>query len=76
MRSHLSVTVDTGILILGCIDDFSNEAYFMDFKDYKMKKSEFNHSVGPINNWKNSFKFYEQRFNFLTEQVQVLRFEN
>ena len=80
LQTHLCVAIpeDNGILILGNQqeDPFKNEAFFVDLKDFKMKKSDFNYSIGPINNWRNSYKLYEQRINFLTDHLQILRFEN
>jgi hypothetical protein len=53
-----------------------NHGYFVDLKAMELKKSKFDFSLGPITSWHNSYALYEQRFNFLTERLQVLRFEN
>eukprot|EP00347_Sterkiella_histriomuscorum_P017947 403347374 len=78
IQSLLSVAIpeDNGILILGSSnhDQWDNQGYYLNMKEKTMKQSKFNYSIGPINDWKNSYQYYEQRINFLTESLQILRF--
>ncbi|CDW81731.1 UNKNOWN [Stylonychia lemnae] len=78
IQTLLSVAIpeDRGILIIGSSrdDQWNNEGFYIDLKDMSMKRSKFQYSVGPINDWKNSYTNYEQKINFLTEQFQILRF--
>mmetsp|Transcript_35043 Transcript_35043/g.26147 ORF Transcript_35043/g.26147 Transcript_35043/m.26147 type:complete len:227 (+) Transcript_35043:533-1213(+) len=68
---------DNGILILAASleDPRKNFAYFIDLKAREIKQSKFGFSVGSVNHWHNSRMVHEKRVNFLTDSLQILRFE-
>jgi hypothetical protein len=68
---------DKGILILASDlnDPRMNHGYFLDLNDKEMKSSKLEFSIGSINQWHNSYKLYEKKINFITDSLQVLRFD-
>lgn len=68
---------DKGILILASDmkDPRINDGYFIDLKEKKIKESKFEYSIGTVNHWHNSYFLYEKRINFITDLLQILRFE-
>jgi len=74
----VSISEDKGILVLTASPDAEpyNSAFFVDLRTFELKPSKFRFSLGPICDWKCSFNSHEQRLNFLTERLQILRFEN
>ena len=53
-----------------------NQGFLIDLKTNKMKKSKFFHQVGPINHWQNSVAKHKRYTCYMTDELQLLRFDH
>ena len=69
---------DNGIMILSShVDDPRvNQGFFLDVRNRQMKESNFTEEIGAINHWQNSCAPYKQITAYLTEDLQILKFDH
>ena len=69
---------DNGIMILSShVDDPRiNQGFFLDVRNREMKESNFTEDIGAINHWQTSCAPYKQITAYLTEELQILRFDH
>ena len=69
---------DNGIMILSShVDDPRvNQGFFLDVRHRQMKESNFTEEIGSINHWQNSCAPYKQMTAYLTEDLQILKFDH
>lgn len=69
---------DNGIMILSShVDDPRvNQGFFLDVRSRQMKESNFTEEIGAINHWQNSCAPYKQITAYLTEDLQILKFDH
>ena len=74
----LPLDEDSGILILSQHSESAifNQGMFLDTKSNEMKISKFHSQVGNIHHWHGACSKYKKYTAFLTDELQILRFDN
>ena len=69
---------DKGIMIVSDHSEIANmnQGFFVDLKSNSMKCSKFFHQVGPVNHWQNSCTKHKKFTAYLTEELNLLRFDH
>ena len=69
---------DNGIMIVSDHSEipYMNQGFFIDLGSNSMKTSKFFHQVGPVHHWQNSCAKYKKFTAYLTDELQLLRFDH